>query len=95
MFQKQTLFIVGAGASFEFGLPTGNTLAATMQKKMDIRFELETNKSDKVTMSFLQISSSVGKTSCNNCKTGYYRPIILIVSVSSVLSAWEVWARRN
>ena len=39
MFSKQTLFVVGAGASVEFGLPVGKTLATTIQGKMDIRFQ--------------------------------------------------------
>jgi hypothetical protein len=39
MFRTQTLFIVGAGASAEFGLPVGRDLAKTIATKMDIRFE--------------------------------------------------------
>jgi hypothetical protein len=39
MFKKQTLFIVGAGSSAEVDLPLGRALAATIGKKMDIRFE--------------------------------------------------------
>ncbi len=39
MFSKQTVFVVGAGASVEFGLPVGKTLATTIQGKMDIRFQ--------------------------------------------------------
>jgi hypothetical protein len=39
MFRQQTLFIVGAGASAEFGLPVGRELAQTISSKMDIRFE--------------------------------------------------------
>lgn len=40
MFKKQTLFVVGAGASFEVGLPLGKKLASMIKEKMDIRFEL-------------------------------------------------------
>jgi hypothetical protein len=39
MFKRQTLFILGAGASAEVGMPLGTELAATISKKMDIRFE--------------------------------------------------------
>jgi len=39
MFNRQTLFIVGAGASDEVGFPVGKTLAQNIGKKMDIRFE--------------------------------------------------------
>ena len=39
MFNRQTLFVVGAGASVEFGLPVGKALATIIQKKMDVRFE--------------------------------------------------------
>jgi hypothetical protein len=39
MFNRQTLFILGAGASVEVGLPVGTGLAETIGKKMDIRFE--------------------------------------------------------
>jgi hypothetical protein len=39
MFKRQTLFVLGAGASFEAGLPTGKDIAQTIGKKMDIRFE--------------------------------------------------------
>jgi hypothetical protein len=39
MFNRHTLFIVGAGASAELGLPVGKTLAHQIGKMMDIRFE--------------------------------------------------------
>jgi len=39
MFKRQTLFILGAGASVEVGLPTGPVLTQQIRKKMDIRFE--------------------------------------------------------
>lgn len=39
MFKRKMLFVVGAGASVEFGLPTGAELAETISKKMDVRFE--------------------------------------------------------
>jgi Zn-dependent M32 family carboxypeptidase len=38
MFKLNTLFVVGTGASFEFGLPLGSALAAIIRKKMDIDF---------------------------------------------------------
>lgn len=40
MFNRQTLFIIGAGASVEVGMPLGAELASTIGKKMDIRFEM-------------------------------------------------------
>jgi hypothetical protein len=40
MFKRQTLFILGAGASVEAGLPAGKALAQAIGKKMDIRFQL-------------------------------------------------------
>jgi hypothetical protein len=39
MFKRKTLFIVGAGASAEFGLPVGSGLAAKIAHMMDVRFE--------------------------------------------------------
>src|ERR1700722_6828436 len=39
MFRRKTLFIVGAGASAEFGLPLGTLLARQITNKMDIRIE--------------------------------------------------------
>lgn len=39
MFKRQTLFIVGAGASAEVNFPVGTQLARTIGAKMDIRFE--------------------------------------------------------
>jgi hypothetical protein len=38
MFNRETVFILGAGASAEFGLPTGLGLAQAIRKKMDVRF---------------------------------------------------------
>lgn len=39
MFKRRTLFVLGAGASKEVGLPVGVELAQEIRKKMDIRFE--------------------------------------------------------
>jgi hypothetical protein len=39
MFRRKTLFILGAGSSYEAGLPTGVGLAKIIREKMDIRFE--------------------------------------------------------
>lgn len=39
MFNRQTLFVLGAGASFEAGIPIGKDIARTIGEKMDIRFE--------------------------------------------------------
>jgi hypothetical protein len=39
MFRKKTVFIVGAGASAELGLPVGSQLAKRISTKVDIRFD--------------------------------------------------------
>jgi hypothetical protein len=39
MFTRRTLFILGAGASYEAGLPIGVDLAKVIREKMDVRFE--------------------------------------------------------
>ena len=39
MFNRQTLFIVGAGASAEVGMPVGGQLATSIAEKLDIRFD--------------------------------------------------------
>jgi hypothetical protein len=38
MFNKKTLFVVGAGASEEVGLPTGTDLMISIAEKLDLRF---------------------------------------------------------
>ena len=35
MFAHRTLFVIGAGASFEFGLPVGSTLAQRISTKLN------------------------------------------------------------
>jgi hypothetical protein len=39
MFKRRTLFVLGAGASKEVGLPVGIELAKIISEKLDIRFE--------------------------------------------------------
>ena len=39
MFRSKTLFVVGAGASKEAGLPTGKELRETIAEKLDLRFD--------------------------------------------------------
>lgn len=39
MLPSKTVFIVGAGASFEVGMPVGSTLRETISTKLDIRFD--------------------------------------------------------
>jgi hypothetical protein len=39
MFHRPTLFVLGAGAGAEAGMPIGTKLAAAISQKMDIRFE--------------------------------------------------------
>jgi len=40
MFNRKTLFVLGAGSSYEFGLPVGSRLAEIIADRLDIRFEL-------------------------------------------------------
>jgi hypothetical protein len=42
VFNRRTLFVVGAGATAEAGMPVGTSLASTIGKKMDIRFDMGT-----------------------------------------------------
>lgn len=44
MFDAKTVFILGAGASHDVGLPTGSALALEIGKKLDIRFEQGTKQ---------------------------------------------------
>jgi hypothetical protein len=44
MFHRKTVFILGAGASHEFGLPIGAALAEQIHTKMDIWFERGTEQ---------------------------------------------------
>ena len=39
MFNRQTLFVSGAGSSADIDLPVGKKLAENIGEKMDIRFE--------------------------------------------------------
>lgn len=39
MFKKKTVFVVGAGASCEVGLPAGDKLKGIIGNKLNIRFE--------------------------------------------------------
>jgi len=39
MFKSKTLFVVGAGASQEAGLPTGTELKSIIAEKLDITFD--------------------------------------------------------
>lgn len=39
MFNKRTLFIVGAGASAEYKLPVGNELASRISKRLDVNYD--------------------------------------------------------
>src|SRR5262249_47829985 len=39
MFRSKTVFILGAGASHEVGLPVGDGLKQTIATKLDLRFE--------------------------------------------------------
>ena len=42
---KKTVYVVGAGASYEANLPTGNDLKDQIAKLLDMRFELNSQKS--------------------------------------------------
>ena len=39
MFQSKTVFVLGAGASHELGLPLGSGLAKIISRKLNLRFE--------------------------------------------------------
>jgi hypothetical protein len=39
LLKKNTVFVIGAGASKEFGLPVGTELAIAISEKLDIRFD--------------------------------------------------------
>ena len=39
MFRSRTLFVVGAGASYEVGLPTGAQLKRTIGQKLAMQFD--------------------------------------------------------
>ena len=39
MLKKNTVFVIGAGASKEFGLPVGTELAIAISDKLNIRFD--------------------------------------------------------
>jgi hypothetical protein len=61
VFKSKTLFVVGAGASFEFGLPTGNELKSKIAKKLDITFSDGYNQNNgdfKITEAFRSLTSS-------------------------------------
>jgi len=39
LLKKNTVFVIGAGASHEFGLPVGTELAIAISEKLDVRFD--------------------------------------------------------
>jgi hypothetical protein len=39
MLRGETVFVIGAGASAEFGMPVGSTLAASISKKLNVLFD--------------------------------------------------------
>jgi hypothetical protein len=45
MLRNETVFIVGAGASFEFGLPIGATLAQKISQKVNFKFDFHSQTS--------------------------------------------------
>ena len=45
MFRAKTVFVIGAGASVEVGLPMGSELLKQIVKLTDIKFEYYTHKS--------------------------------------------------
>jgi hypothetical protein len=51
MFKSRTLFVVGAGASLEAGLPTGAMLKEIIAKKLEIKYELYDQKSGDLAIS--------------------------------------------
>ena len=56
MLRTKTLLILGAGASFDFGMPLGRDLAGHIARKVDIRFKdgSEMNSGDRLIMEALR-----------------------------------------
>jgi hypothetical protein len=52
-FRRNTLFVIGAGASKEVGLPTGAELAESIADKLDLRFEFSRLRSGDPTIAEL------------------------------------------
>jgi hypothetical protein len=66
MFRSKTLFVLGAGASFEAGLPTGELLKEQIASKIDIRFDTWGDKQEygdqQVWRVMTQVADQKGKT---------------------------------
>jgi hypothetical protein len=46
LLKKKTVFVIGAGASYEYGLPVGEDLALNISEKLDVKFD---DWGDKIT----------------------------------------------
>ncbi len=76
MFKRKTLFVVGAGASAEYGLPPGKLLATKISTKMDIRFEFANRPIGngdmdiyiQLTRACLQLSKMIADASCSQAR---------------------------
>ena len=55
MFTRRTLFILGAGSSYEAGLPTGVGLARIIREKMDFASSTGSSQSEKATTTYMLI----------------------------------------
>jgi hypothetical protein len=62
MFKRKTVFVVGAGASFEAGLPIGDQLAKIIEQKLDFSYEggKLVNGSSEIAQGYDVASSRVG-----------------------------------
>lgn len=53
MFRSKTIFVLGAGASHEFGLPLGSQLANQIRNMMDVSYDAANNVTGNVDRNFL------------------------------------------
>lgn len=74
MFEQKTVFVVGAGGSFELGLPVGDTLKSQIAKKVDIRFKdgySQSSGDKQITEALKTIVRHVGNADINPyCQAG-------------------------
>src|SRR4051794_38865980 len=68
MIKKSTVFVLGAGAGFDIGMPLGSTLSGTIGNKLNFRFvrgQLE--KGDEVIWGALRHLASYEKINIEEC----------------------------
>jgi hypothetical protein len=68
MIRKKTVFVIGAGAGFDIGMPLGDTLSTLIASKLNIKFGLGGTKQesgDHEIMQALKAIASVQKEDPN------------------------------